>query len=71
MRPELNHRFCGRCGEPCDHRWFFYPFHDPPHMCEGCAAEAIWWRGLECVLLAIAAFGADFIGYAWATRPQG
>ena len=39
MRPELNQRFCGRCGEPC--RGYEEPAFelDPPRRCAECAVD--------------------------------
>ncbi|MBI3098686.1 MAG: hypothetical protein HYY93_10675 [Planctomycetes bacterium] len=42
MRPELDQRFCGRCGEPCRGFEEAAPEIDPPRRCADCAIE----RGL-------------------------
>ncbi|MBI3098689.1 MAG: hypothetical protein HYY93_10690 [Planctomycetes bacterium] len=39
MRPELDHRFCGRCGEPCGAYEEDAAGIDPPRICGRCAAE--------------------------------
>ncbi|MBI3098683.1 MAG: hypothetical protein HYY93_10660 [Planctomycetes bacterium] len=39
MRPELEQRFCGRCGAPCRGFEEIVPSLDPPRKCANCAID--------------------------------
>lgn len=43
MRPELDKRFCGRCGEPCGGFEEFSSSHIPPRRCAECAIDKRLW----------------------------
>lgn len=56
MRPELNQRFCGRCGEPCGGYEEPAPALDPPRKCAECAIDAGVFNCCLCWLAALAGF---------------
>lgn len=62
MRPELNERFCGRCGEPCGGFEEPAPGIDPPRRCADCAIDvrlpirARFWFLSALLCLGFAAF---------------
>ncbi|MBI3098688.1 MAG: hypothetical protein HYY93_10685 [Planctomycetes bacterium] len=68
MRPELNKRFCGRCGEPCGGYEEPAPEIDPPRRCARCAIDVrlpvrlrFWLlSGVLCLGLSLFVGGATF-----------
>lgn len=60
MRPELNQRFCGRCGEPCAGYEEPAAGIDPPQICARCAIERHRGNRTWAQLLVVAT-GVSFV----------